>query len=118
VAGTDGARFHPELDAGRVEEVFRKGEFAAAYSGFEGSNDSGDTLLAWLSARQVTDIDVTGIATDYCVRATAADAAATGFATTVLLGLTAGVAEASTTAAIDALRAAGITLTGTPLGGV
>ncbi len=117
VAGTDGARFHPELDVSRVEEVFRKGEYAAAYSGFEGSTDSGDTLLAWLSARQVTDIDVTGIATDYCVRATAADAAATGFGTTVLLGLTAGVAEASTTAALDALRAAGITLTGTPLGG-
>jgi nicotinamidase/pyrazinamidase len=116
VAGSPGAQFHPDLGTGPVEAIFRKGEHAAAYSGFEGRNEAGETLLSWLSERGVTDIDVTGIATDYCVRATAADAAAAGFATTVLLGLTAGVAGPTTTAAVEAMRADGITLTGSPLG--
>lgn len=116
VAGTAGADFHPELDTGRVEEVFRKGEYAAAYSGFEGASQAGDTLLSWLTERRVSDVDVVGIATDYCVRATAADAASAGFATTVLLDLTAGVSAATTTTALDGMRAGGITLTGTPLG--
>ena len=97
VAGTDGARFRPELDAGRIEEIFRKGKYAAAYSGFEGSSASGATLRDWLTERNVTDVDVAGIATDYCVRATALDAATAGFATAVLLDLTAGVTEPTTT---------------------
>ena len=112
VAGTEGAQFHPDLDADPFEEIFRKGQHTAAYSGFEGSSDAGDTLLSWLTKRNVTEIDVAGLTTDYCVRATAADAAAAGFATQVLLGLTAGVADASTTAAIDSMRAAGVTLLG------
>lgn len=116
VVGTDGVHFHPELDAGRIDEIFRKGEYAGAYSGFEGNSSSGDTLLSWLSERHVTDIDVTGIATDYCVRATATDAAAAGFATTVLLSLTAGVAAGSTARALNAMRSAGVKLAGQPLG--
>jgi nicotinamidase/pyrazinamidase len=117
VAGTQGARFRPELDAGRVEEVFRKGAYAAAYSGFEGVAATGATLLNWLTERNVTEVDVAGIATDHCVRATALDAVAAGFATTVLLDLTAGVAQQTTDAAIDSMRAAEITVSGTPLGG-
>ena len=112
VAGTAGAEFHPDLETSRIDEIFRKGEHAAAYSGFEGNSAAGDTLLSWLCARHVTDVDVAGLATDYCVRATAADAAAAGFSTTVLLELTAGVAAGSTAAALDALRAAGVTLSG------
>jgi nicotinamidase/pyrazinamidase len=114
VAGTTGADFHPDLDISRVAAVFRKGEHAAAYSGFEGVNAAGEFLQDWLSDRGVTDVDVAGLATDYCVRATAADAAAAGLATTVLLGLTAGVAEATTTAALASLRTAGVTLTEAP----
>ena len=116
VAGTAGAKFHPDFDASRVEEVFRKGEHAAAYSAFEGLGESGETLLAWLSSRGVKNLDVAGIATDYCVRATAADAAAAGFATTVPLGLTAGVDPTTTAEALNSLRAAGVALSGTPLG--
>jgi nicotinamidase/pyrazinamidase len=112
-AGTPGAQFHPGLDTSRIEAVFRKGEYAAAYSGFEGAADDGETLRDWLTARQVTEVDVAGIATDYCVRATAADAARAGLSTTVLLGLTAGVAPDSTAAAIVSMRAEGVTLTGT-----
>jgi nicotinamidase/pyrazinamidase len=55
---------------------------------------------------------VVGIATDHCVRATALDAAAEGFATRVLLPLTAGVAEATTEAALEQLRTAGVELEG------
>jgi nicotinamidase/pyrazinamidase len=115
VAGTAGADFHPDLVTGPVEAVFLKGAHAAAYSGFEGADETGTPLADWLRARGVDEVDVTGIATDYCVHATAADAARAGFATQVLLGLTAGVAPASTARAIEDLRAQGVTLTGTPL---
>jgi nicotinamidase/pyrazinamidase len=115
VAGTPGAGFHPALDTSRVEEVFRKGEYTAAYSGFEGTSQGGESLLAWLAERNVDEVDVAGIATDYCVRATAADAAKAGIATTVLLSLTAGADEQTTRAALESLRAAGVKLTGSPL---
>ena len=114
VAGTQGADFHPDLDTSRVEAVFLKGEHAAAYSGFEGRDDAGTPLAEWLRDRDVTAVDVAGIATDYCVRATAADAVAAGLATRVLLPLTAGVAQASTDAAVSELRAAGVELTADP----
>jgi len=115
VAGTAGAQFSPELDTSRVEEIFRKGAYAAAYSGFEGASATGATLQDWLTERGVTDVDVVGIATDYCVRATAVDAAAAGFATTVLLRLTAGASKPTTDAAVESMRTVGVTLTGTPL---
>jgi len=115
VAGTTGALFRPELDTSRVEAIFRKGQHAAAYSGFEGSTESGETLREWLTQRQVTDIDIAGLTADYCVRATAADAVAADFATKVLLDLTAGVAERTTKDAIEAMRQAGVNLDGTPL---
>ena len=95
VATTPGAEFHPDLDTSRVEAVFRKGEHAAAYSGFEGTDEAGTPLADWLGAHNVDEVDVVGIATDYCVHATAADAARAGFATRVLLGLTVGVAPQS-----------------------
>jgi nicotinamidase/pyrazinamidase len=112
VAGTGGAELHPSLDREPIEAVFDKGEYAAAYSGFEGR--AGSVQLAdWLRERGVDAVDVVGIATDHCVRATALDAVAAGFDTRVLLSLTAGVAEASTDAALDQLRTAGVELEGT-----
>ncbi|GAS99297.1 pyrazinamidase/nicotinamidase pncA [Mycolicibacterium canariasense] len=108
VVGTPGAQFHPDFDPSAVEAVFTKGEYAAAYSGFEGADASGTGLASWLRSRGVDEVDVVGIATDYCVKATAADAAAEGFRTRVLLGLTAGVAPTSTAEALDALRSAGV----------
>jgi nicotinamidase/pyrazinamidase len=65
----------------------------------------------------VDEVDVVGIATDYCVQATAADAARSGFVTRVLLGLTAGVAPESTAKALENLRAADVELAGTVHGG-
>jgi nicotinamidase/pyrazinamidase len=115
VAGTPGAEFHPDLDTNRVEAIFRKGAHAAAYSGFEGADDTGTSLGDWLRERDVTELDVVGIATDHCVRATAADGARGAFATRILLGLTAGVAPDSTARALTELRDAGVELTGTPV---
>jgi nicotinamidase/pyrazinamidase len=112
VAGTDGVGFHPNLDPQPFDAIFDKGEYAAAYSGFEGkSHEGGHGLAEWLREKGVTDVDVCGIATDYCVRATALDAANEGFGTTVLTSLIAGVAPASSRQALTELRAAGITLT-------
>ena len=111
VAGTPGADFHPDLDTRHIDAIFRKGAHAAAYSGFEGTTENGTSLADWLRARAVDSVDVVGIATDYCVRATAADAAAEGFQTRVLLGLTAGVAPGTTAAAIEALQEAGVEVT-------
>jgi nicotinamidase/pyrazinamidase len=112
VAGTPGCEFHPDLDTGKVAAVFSKGEYAAAYSGFEGTSDDGEPLAAWLRSRGVAELDVVGIATDHCVRATALDAAREGFRTHVLLDLTAGVAPETTAAAKAEMRDAGVDLVG------
>jgi nicotinamidase/pyrazinamidase len=117
VAGTPGADFHPSLDPGAFEAVFRKGAHSAAYSGFEGADADGTPLAAWLRDRDVTALDIAGIATDHCVRATATDAATAGFETRVLLGLSAGVAADTTTAALEEMRTAGVELAGHPAAG-
>jgi nicotinamidase/pyrazinamidase len=112
VVGTPGADFHPNLATDRVEAVFRKGEHAAAYSGFEGHTDAGAGLADWLRERSVTSVDVVGIATDFCVRATALDAVGAGFQTTVLLDLTAGVSPGTTQAALQEFRTASVATSG------
>jgi nicotinamidase/pyrazinamidase len=114
VAGTPGAKFHPDLHTALVEAVFRKGAHGAAYSGFEGADDTGTPLAGWLRQRGVDQVDVVGIATDYCVRATAISAGRVGLAVRVLLNLTAGVAPESTVKAIDELTEAGVELIGSP----
>ncbi|WP_410820518.1 isochorismatase family protein [Micromonospora sp. 050-3] len=115
VVGTSGSEFHPELDTARVEAIFHKGEHAAAYSGFEGHADDGECLADWLRRHDVDQVDVVGIATDHCVRATALDAAREGFATTVLLELTAAVAPATTDVALRAMDGAGVIMHGQPV---
>ncbi len=114
VAGTPGADFHPDLDTSKIEAVFRKGARSAAYSGFEGADEDGVPLGAWLRERGVTEVDVAGLATDHCVRATATDAATAGFVTRVLLGLSAGVAEDTVEAALSEMRTAGVELLAGP----
>ncbi len=108
--GTPGASFHPDLDVAGIEAVFDKGAHVAAYSGFEGAEPGGTPLREWLAARGVTALEVVGIATDHCVRATALDAAKAGFPTTVLLDLCAGVAADTTERTLAELRDAGVTL--------
>lgn len=115
VIGTDGAAFHPAMETAPIEAVFSKGESVAAYSGFEGVDADGTALADWLRERRVTRVEVAGIATDHCVRATALDAVAAGFDVTVLLDLTAGVAPATTAAALEQMRAAAVDLRGEPV---
>jgi nicotinamidase/pyrazinamidase len=116
-AGSDGALFHPAAEPAfeQVQAIFRKGHHSAAYSGFEGFTVEADrrVLLAdWLRDRAIEEVDVVGIATDHCVRATALDAADEGFDTTVLLDLTAGVAPETTDAALQELAEAQVNLRG------
>ncbi|AJE82838.1 MULTISPECIES: isochorismatase family protein [Streptomyces] len=119
VAGTEGVGFHPNfapaVASGGIDAVFDKGAYSAAYSGFEGADENGTPLAEWLRAREITEVDVVGIATDHCVRATALDAAREGFRTQVLLDLTAGVAEESTEQALQEMREAGVELSGKPV---
>ncbi|MFE0640431.1 isochorismatase family protein [Streptomyces sp. NPDC058877] len=119
VAGTEGVGFHPNfapaVASGAIDAVFDKGAHSAAYSGFEGRDENGRTLAEWLRSHGVGEVDVVGIATDHCVRATALDAAREGFRTHVLLDLTAGVAGETTERALEELRAAGVELTGKPV---
>ncbi len=106
--GTDGEAFHPNLDPQPFDAVFLKGEHQAAYSGFEGHDRQGVTLGDWLRGHEVDRVDVCGLATDYCVRATALDAVAQGFGTRLLTDLCAGVASESTERALREMREAGV----------
>ena len=119
VADSAGAAFHPAATSAieRADAIFRKGRRSAAYSGFEGYADesgAGVGLAQWLHERQVEAVDIVGIATDHCVRATALDAVAEGFRTRVLLDLTAGVAPESTLDALHQMQGAGAELIGEP----
>ncbi|ODR04070.1 nicotinamidase [Mycobacterium sherrisii] len=114
IAGTPGADFRPELDTSRIEAVFCKGAYSAASSGFEGADANGTSLLVWLRRHGVDEVDIVGIATDQCVRRTAEDAARHGFATRVLVDLTAPVAPDSIDAAFAEMRSAGVELVGKP----
>ncbi|MEU8542020.1 isochorismatase family protein [Streptomyces sp. NPDC048717] len=121
VVGSEGSEFHPEfapvVDSGAVGEIFFKGAYSESKSGFEGTSGDGVGLAAWLRARDVDAVDVVGIATDHCVRATALDGVRAGFGVRVLLDYTAGVARESTDRAMAELREAGVELTGTPVVG-
>lgn len=131
VAGTRGAEFHPDLDVESIDAVFRKGQFEAAYSGFEGVKAPDDevptgeqklggssvepaesplTLDDWLREHEVDDVVVVGLATDHCVRATALDALQAGYSVSVLTALTRGVNEDRSEQTLDELESAGADL--------
>lgn len=96
-----------------MNAVFSKGEYSAAYSGFEGASGDGQSLKDWLAEREVTEADVVGIATDFCVRATALDAAKAGLKVRVLLDLTVGGSQPTVDAALRDFDEAGVNYTGT-----
>ena len=110
VSGTPGAEYDPALDQREIDVHVRKGQGVPAYSIFEGTTDDGDALDAALDRLGVTDVDVVGIATDYCVRASALDALRAGKKVRVLTDLVAGVDPASSAAALDELADAGAEL--------
>ena len=115
VVGTPGSEFHPDLATERIEVIFHKGEHAAAYSGFEGHTDQGECLADWLRRHDVDQVEIVGLATDFCARATALDAAEEGFRTTVRLDLTAAIGPETADEALRAFSDAGITTQGTPV---
>lgn len=110
VVGTDGARFQAPLSAELFTAVVHKGEHAAAYSAFEGTLSDGTPLAAWLADRGVDALDVCGLATDHCVRASALDARSAGLPVRLLQELCAGVAPQTTQAALAELVEAGVEL--------
>ena len=110
VAGTEGAELHPGLDRGLVDEVFDKGRDTAAYSGFEARSAAGKLLGERLREAGVGELDVAGIATDYCVRATVLDAIKEGFEVTLRPELCAGVAPETSEAALEEMRSAGASI--------
>lgn len=107
-AGTPGGNFHPDLRLPENAKLVSKGQHAAAYSGFEGRDESGTTLGELLAGAAVDAVDVAGLAVDYCVAATALDARRLGYETRVLLDLAAGVAPDTTEAALEELRESGV----------
>ncbi len=88
VAGTPGAELHPSVSGMRFDRIQDKGTDPdrEAYSGFDGTD-----LAEYLRERGVKRVLVAGLATDYCVRATALDAIREGFETTVLTDAVAAV---------------------------
>lgn len=110
IAGTAGAEYDPLLVTDAVTHHVRKGQGVSGYSVFDGTTGDGEAIANVLAARGVTDIDVTGIATDYCVRVSALDALARGFQVRVFTDLIAGVAEAPSEAALAELAQAGADL--------
>ena len=107
MAGTPGAEYHPALDLSRVHAHIRKGQGVPAYSIFEGTDDEGSTISDLLTQHGITDVDIVGIATDYCVRASALDALEHGQHVRVLHDLIAGVAATTSEAALAELGHAG-----------
>ncbi|MDY0910775.1 isochorismatase family protein [Microbacterium sp. CFBP9034] len=110
VGGTEGAEYDPGLDTGAVTHHVKKGQGKPAYSLFEGTTDDGTTVAQLLDEHGVVDIDVTGLATDYCVRASVLDAIEHGRHVRVLTDLVAGVAAESSDAALAELAHAGAEL--------
>ena len=110
VAGTPGAEYHPALDASAIDVHIKKGQGRPAYSIFEGTTDDGRTVAEVIDDFGIDEIDIAGIATDYCVRASGLDALAAGRRVTVITDLVAGVADASSAAALEELETAGASL--------
>ena len=110
VAGTPGAEYHPALDTAGIDVHVKKGQGVPAYSIFEGTTDDGRSVAEVLDDLGIDEVELAGIATDYCVRASGLDALSAGRRVTVLTDLVAGVAPASSASALDELESAGATL--------
>jgi nicotinamidase/pyrazinamidase len=110
VQNSPGAGFHPSLRVDLADRIISKGtdQKQEAYSGFQGTD-----LEAWLEARNVQRVFIAGVATDYCVKATALDAKAAGFSTFVIQDAVRGVDQpaGNAAAALAELEQAGVLLT-------
>lgn len=114
IAGTEGAEYHPNLDSSLIDIHIKKGQDAHGYSIFEGVSEQGEPIAALIERLGIVSVDVVGIATDYCVRASSLDALKHDLEVKVITSLTAGVAPQSIERAIDELVDAGATVVATP----
>jgi len=115
VAESRGAEFHSNLNEvcsfkENIDVIVSKGQFTAAYSGFEGATDQGESLTSILRKKGIINVDIVGLATDHCDRATAIDAIKEGFKVKLLLPLCAGVAPETTVSALEELTALGVVI--------
>ena len=110
VAGTDGAEYHADLDTSHVDIHIKKGQGEPSYSMFEGVSDNGETVADILTSHGITEVDVVGIATDHCVRASALDALGAGQKVTILTDLIAAVAPDTGEKALEELTTRGAAL--------
>ncbi|CAB4545803.1 MAG: isochorismatase family protein [Actinobacteria bacterium] len=110
VANTSGAEYHPNLDQRLIDIHIRKGQNANGYSIFDGIDENGETYPELIKRLKISHVDIVGIATDYCVRASALDSVAQNLTTRVITSLTAGVSPASVESAIDEMVDAGVTV--------
>ena len=108
VADTPEAELHEAVASLPINDSVKKGQHAAAYSGFEGVNREGTPLERILRDAEISDIDVVGIAESHCVKETALDAIDLGWPTRVLRDLTVPVSEELGVAAREELRQAGV----------
>ena len=107
VSGSKGAEYHSNLDSSLIDFHIFKGMGKPSYSIFEGETVDGKSLTKLLEELDVTDVDVVGLATDYCVLASSMDAKNAGFDVQVLTELIAGVADESSENALATMSAAG-----------
>lgn len=107
VGGTAGAEYHPALDTSVLDVHVFKGQGRPDYSAFQAVTEDGTALPDLLAERRVTTVDLVGIATDHCVRASALDAREAGLDVAVYEDLVAGVDPDRSAAALDDIRAAG-----------
>ncbi|MGA9872764.1 MAG: isochorismatase family protein [Rhodococcus sp. (in: high G+C Gram-positive bacteria)] len=110
VAGTMGAEYHPDYATGSVDVHVYKGQGKPSYSAFQGITDEGLSLPEVLRRNEVTDLDIVGLATDYCVKASGLDAIALGLNVRILTDLVAGVAADSSKESLKELTGAGARL--------
>ncbi|WP_439692070.1 isochorismatase family protein [Curtobacterium sp. SP.BCo] len=108
VAGTPGAEYSPDLDTEFVDVDVFKGQGRPDYSAFQAQTEDGVLLPDLLTAHHVTTVDVIGLTTDHCVRASASDALAAGYDVAVYEDLVAGVDPEASARALEELRAAGV----------
>ena len=113
IAGTPGAEYHPNLDTDLIDVHIKKGQGANGYSIFDGITETGVGFSQFLESEGITEVDVVGIATDYCVRASSLDSIKAGLTVRVISSLTAGVSAESTEKAIDEMVDTGITVVAT-----
>lgn len=114
VAESFGAQYHPNLKTDKIQIDIFKGQGANGYSIFEGTTKEGKSFLELLDQHQIDEVDVVGIATDYCVLASAMDSKKHGLKVRVISSLTAGVSAESTEKAIDSLIDNGVEVVASP----